>query len=137
VKKLKYKHMKMKQFFLTTGLLMLLLTWSCLKPKSLRVVVIDAGNKMYAFGDPRVEFEYSGARLNYLIPGTIVAFKAKYVILGQEGLPGELFQIDRYSQMKKTGTFDTSMAVMDIMLEYIYRKDQIIEDKELIEVDLE
>jgi hypothetical protein len=129
--------MNNKNAILFISFLLVFLSWSCLKPKSLRVVVIESEKKMFAFGDPRVEFSYSGAKLNYLIPGTIVAFKVKYIILGQEGQPGDLFQIDKNSHMQKIGTFDTSMAVMDIMMEYIYRKDQIIEDKELIEVDLE
>lgn len=118
-------------------LLILFITFSaCMRPKSLSIVIVQSDSKIYAFGNPKVEFTQNGAKLNYIIPGAIVIFKVDYKILEQQGLSGEVYQISKDKILKKIGNIDTSMTNLEIVDRYMYKKDQIIADKEFVEIDL-
>ncbi len=128
--------MKNSAYYLVIALILALMPSSCLRPQSLTLVIIHSESKMYVIGDPNVEYTHNGARLNYLIPGAIVVFKTDYKILGQQGLQGEVYQISKDNILVKIGTVDTALDKWDLADRYLYKKVQIMADKEFSEIDL-
>lgn len=109
---------------------------ACLTKKSQNVDIIESATKMYVAGEPPVEFKSYGATYNFFSPNTIVVFKASYEVLGQKGIPGTVYRIDRNLKMNKLETFDTTMSNAEIAKKYLYFEHETDEEIDLEEVRL-